>query len=60
MFISVSTLLVIGLGVWQLVRYFGGGPVMSLVWGLAGIGGALLLVIYGVAFWKKLKKISML
>lgn len=56
----MSTMLLAGLGVWQLVTYFGDGPIPSLVWGLAAIGAAVLLVIYGVNFLKKLKKISML
>lgn len=53
-------LLVAGLGVWQMAVYFGGGAMLSLVWGLAALGAAVLLVIYGINFLKKLKKISML
>ena len=59
-FIASSTLLVAGLGVWQLVRYFGGGALLTLVWGLGGLGAAVLLVVYGVNFLKKLKKVGML
>ncbi len=59
-FIAASTLLVVGLGVWQLVRFFDAGATGALVWGLCGLGAGVLLVVYGMAFLKKLKKISML
>ncbi len=59
-FISTSVLLVVGLGIWQLAVYVSGDATLSLVWGLASLGGAVLLVIYGINFLKKLKKISML
>ncbi len=59
-FITSSVLLVAGLGIWQVAVYLGGGAMLSLVWGLAALGAAVLLVVYGINFLKKLKKISML
>ncbi|NNE36350.1 MAG: hypothetical protein HKN13_14020 [Rhodothermales bacterium] len=59
-FVASSTLLLAGIGLWQLVGYFGGAGTLSLLWGLCAFGVAVLLVIYGVNFLKKLKKISML
>lgn len=59
-FIAASTLLVVGLGVWQLVKFFSVGTTGALIWGLCGLGAGVLLVVYGITFLKKLKGVSML
>lgn len=59
-FIAVSTLLAVGYGMWELVRYAESGNVWMLAAGLASFGVGVGLVVYGVRFLKKLKHIGYL
>ena len=52
-FVTVLTTLALGFATWA----FTSGKIL---WGLAGILAAILVVIYGIYFLKKLKKISYL
>ncbi len=52
-FVTLLTALAFGCAAWA----FSSG---SVIWGVAGIAAALLVIVYGVYFLKKLKKISYL
>ena len=59
-FITVSTVLAVGFGLWSLRNYFAGEGGLNLVFGIGSLlaGGAL--IVYGKYFLKKLKKVSYL
>ena len=59
-FITVSTVLAVGFGLWSLQSYFAGEGGLNLVFGIGSLlaGGALM--VYGKYFLKKLKKVSYL
>ena len=57
-FISCSTLLAFGLGVWCLRAFFNGNGPMFLVGGVGSFGAGVGLIYYGMAIWKKLKDVS--
>ncbi len=60
-FISSAILLALGIGAWALDTYFSGaGSRGYLFSGLASLGTAVGLGVYGVYFLKKLKNISYL
>ena len=59
-FITVSTLLFVGFGVWSLRMYQHNGGIVNLAFGIGSLVGALALVIYGRYFLKKLKSVSYL
>lgn len=59
-FIAASVLLALGVGAWEVAAFVQNGETITLIWGLAGLGVAALLVVYGVSFLKKLKRIGML
>lgn len=60
-FITASTLLCLGFGVWSLRNYFGGsGTVWDLVLGAVSLVITVALIVYGRYFLKKLKHISYL
>ncbi len=54
-FITVSTGLAVGFGVWAIRDYNANGEATSLVIGIGSLAGAVALVTYGVWFIKKLK-----
>lgn len=59
-FVTVSTILCVGVGFWAMREYFLRHELGSLVFGLGSLGGAIGLVVYGRWFLKKLKGISYL
>ncbi len=59
-FVAMSTMLAVGFGVWAIRNYQSRGETGSLVVGVASLVGALLLLVYGRWFWKKLKGVSCL
>jgi hypothetical protein len=59
-FITVSTLLFVGFGVWSLRMYQHSGGTANLAFGIGSLVGAVALVIYGRFFLKKLKSVSYL
>jgi hypothetical protein len=60
-FITASTLLTFGFGVWELRRYFiGEGLSSDLILGSISLVAGTALVIYGRYFLKKLKNVSYL
>jgi hypothetical protein len=59
-FVSVSVLLTLGMGIWGLNRYFQEGGDLNLALGAGSAVSALLLTVYGRYFLKKLKHVSYL
>jgi hypothetical protein len=60
-FITVSTLLAFGFGVWSLTNYFSAeGAALDLVLGAASLVAGVGLIIYGRYFLKKLKNVGYL
>ena len=60
-FVTASVLLMIGFAVWEFRQYAGpDGSAGNLWWGVASAVLAVVLVVYGVFFLKKLKKVSFL
>jgi len=59
-FVTVSTILAFGVGFWAMRDYFTRHESGSLVFGLTSLLGAVVLVIYGRWFLKKLKGVSYL
>ncbi len=58
-FITASTALAFGCGVWGLKDFFaGGGGAWDLIFGLGSFATAVGLVLYERYFLKKLKKVS--
>ena len=59
-FITISTLLAVGLGLRSLQIFVQEEAVSQLGWGIAAFGAAIGLVIYGGFFLKKLKDVRFL
>ena len=59
-FITVSTVLAAGFGLWSLQNYFAGEDGLNLIFGIGSLLAGVALVIYGKYFLKKLKKVSYL
>ena len=60
-FITASSALAFGCGIWGLKNYFGPeGRVMDLLFGLGSIAAGVGLIIYERYFLKKLKNVSYL
>lgn len=59
-FVTVCTLLCLGLGVWALREHRETQETGSLVLGIGALVAAVVLVIYGRWFLKKLKNVSYL
>jgi hypothetical protein len=59
-FIVISTLLALGLGVWEIRAFIGGGGPIHLVFGILALIAAGGLVWYGKIVLRKLKHISYL
>lgn len=60
LFISLSTLLCVGLALWAGQRYFGEGNGGQLTLMLLGVAGTLGLPIYGWWFLKKMRHVELL
>ena len=59
-FVVVSTVFAVAFGAWAVSNYRTTGDLGSLVWGIASLLGAVVLVGYGRWFLRKLKKESYL
>ncbi len=59
-FISLSVLLTVGMGILSLRIYLEARAPSQLAWSLLAFGAALALVIYGRRFLRKLKNVSYL
>jgi hypothetical protein len=60
-FITASSALAVGCGVWGLKNYFGAdGRVLDLLFGLGSLAAGIGLILYGRYFLKKLKNVSYL
>ena len=59
-FVTISTILAIGFGLWAIREYSIHHEVMSLIFGFASLLGAVVLVIYGRWFLRKLKGVGYL
>ncbi len=59
-FIIVSTLMFLGLGIWLISSYLGGEGFGTGVLGVLSICAAIGLVVYGRIFLRKLKHLSYL
>jgi hypothetical protein len=59
-FIACSALLAFGLGVWCLSSFMEGGRATDAILGVLGIFAGVGLVIYGIAFLKKLRNVGMM
>ncbi len=57
-FIVVSTLLCAFLGAWSIQRFSADGDVGGLAIGIGSLAAAVVLVVYGVWFLRKLKHVS--
>jgi hypothetical protein len=60
-FISASSALALGCGIWGLKQYFSQrGQALDLVFGLGGLVATAALIVYGRYFLKKLKNVGYL
>lgn len=59
-FVFVCTLLAVGFGAWGIREYTVTGQADTLIAGIGSLVGAVVLVIYGVWFLKKLRGVSYL
>ncbi len=59
-FVTLSTLLAVGFGVWAIEESARVGQGGALVLGIGSLIAAVLLVVYGVWFLRKLKRFSWL
>lgn len=57
-FVIVSTMLAVGVGAWAIREYQAKGETGALVFGVASLAGAVVLVVYGRWFLRKLKNVS--
>jgi hypothetical protein len=58
LFIALSTLLAIGLGVWGVRDYVADGRATSLVYGVISLLAVPVLLTYGVRVWRKLRALG--
>lgn len=59
-FVIVSTMLAVGVGIWAIREYQVTGEAGALAFGAASLAGAVSLVVYGRWFLRKLRGVSML
>lgn len=59
-FIAASLLLALGFAAWSFASYAHEGPLLHLWFGIGSLASAVVLVIYGKYFLRKLKDISYL
>lgn len=59
-FVTASTLLAFGFGVWELKAYQASDQRMDLLLGIGALVSGLVLIVYGKMVLKKLKHISYL
>lgn len=57
-FIVVSTLTTLGFGLWTVTRYVQGDASASLWLGVLSLVAGVLLIWYGIRFFKKLKQLG--
>lgn len=57
-FIVVSTLTTLGFGLWTISRHVQGDATASLWLGLLSLFAGVLLIWYGIRFFKKLKQLG--
>ena len=58
LFISLSTLLAAGAGVWGVRAFTASGSVAGLVWGVLSLVAVPVLLVYGVRVRRKLKSLG--
>ncbi len=59
-FVTVSAVLCVGFGVWAIRNYQAHGDTLSVAAGIGSLAGAVVLVVYGRWFLKKLSWVSLL
>lgn len=59
-FVTISTILAIGFGLWAIRNYNHNHEMLSLIFGSFSLIGAVVLVVYGRWFLRKLKGVSYL
>ncbi len=57
-FIALAALLSLGFAAWEIDRYLATGDLLELVGALLAVLAGIALVIYGVRFLRKLRKVS--
>jgi hypothetical protein len=57
-FIGLASALAVVFAVWEFIRYHESGEGMQLVAGFLALAAALGLVLYGIRFLRKLRKVS--
>ena len=60
LFVTLSTLLAVGFGLWSAERFLEAGGAAPLAWAVAGFAAAASLVTYGLWFLRKLRGVSYL
>ncbi len=60
LFIIASILLALGYAAWELRGYTMNGSLMHLVVGVLSVCAAVVLVVYGIRFMRKLKHVRMI
>lgn len=60
LFVTVSTILAVGFGVWAIREYFARGDTIALMIGIGALVGAVVLLFYGRWFLQKLKGVRSL
>lgn len=56
-FIVVATITTFAFGLWSLIGYSGGGQTSDLTLGIVSLVACVLLIWYGIRFFKKLKRL---
>jgi hypothetical protein len=59
-FVTVSSILAVGFGVWSIRQYTARGDTSALVIGIVSLVGAAVMVVYGRWFLNKLKGVRTL
>lgn len=59
-FISLSILLTIGFAGWEVTRFFESGNLLELLAGVVSLALAILLIVYGMGFIRKMKQVRMM
>ena len=57
-FIGLATLLSLGFAAWEIDRYLATGDILQLGGALLAVLAGVALIIYGVRFLRKLRKVS--
>ncbi len=59
-FVTIAALLCVGFGVWAIRNYQAHGDALSMAAGIGSLAVAVVLVVYGRWFLRKLKWVSLL